>query len=328
MFIDRGVLLTIEKIPLLIRNLTNEVVGSINNYNFASKVFGEYKDFILKQFGFLNAIDTISVNFGEKIITMNTSELMSIVSNYYDKNQIHQFMDASSPDHLYSNLLHQKASGRIPCIGINNEKMIFNNAVPNVDINNPFSAMVSSEYSTRRPNLELTKDIVAAAETDVYNGNIEVNLKNLNCYLPFNIFGINEETPLYNVDKILVTVNLHNDFESRLFTTVPLSADPTSANYSKSKYTVKLNSSVGIDPSDVSLNVRLYSPPSDIKVDRTKPYLINYPLVEQDPYKQDVIFANNRITQDISSVLLIFVLFLRRCIFLYVQNAVLLMIIC
>jgi hypothetical protein len=106
MLIDRGVIMTINKIPFLIKNEADAIKGPINNFNFQEKIFGNYKDFCLKQFGFANAIDTLQVNFGERIVTMNNAELLKILSNYYDKEQIHKYMDASAPDYLYSNNLH------------------------------------------------------------------------------------------------------------------------------------------------------------------------------------------------------------------------------
>jgi hypothetical protein len=163
--------------------------------------------------------------------------------------------------------------------------------------------MVNSEYSTRRPIFQLIQDIPAAAgDADLTDSTISVNLKNISCFLPFNVFGINETTPLYNVDKIQVTVNLYNDWWSRIFSTVPKNMSPLSPDYKVSKYTVRLNTAIGIDSSDVNLHVRMYSPPSDITINKEKPYIISYPICELDPYRQDIIFSPGKQSVNVNSV--------------------------
>jgi hypothetical protein len=143
---------------------------------------------------------------------MNNAELLKILSNYYDKNKFINIwtlllLIISIPT-IYIQLQPEKFQLLISMV-----RIWFLNAIPSVDINSPFSAMVNSEYSTRRPIFQLIQDIPAAAgDADLTDSTISVNLKNISCFLPFNVFGINETTPLYNVDKIQVTVNLYNDW--------------------------------------------------------------------------------------------------------------------
>jgi hypothetical protein len=77
---------------------------------------------------------------------------------------------------------------------------------------------------------------------------------------------------------------------------------PLSPDYKVSKYTVRLNTAIGIDSSDVNLHVRMYSPPSDITINKEKAYIISYPICELDPYRQDIIFSPGKQSVNVNSV--------------------------
>jgi hypothetical protein len=106
----------------------------------------------------------------------------------------------------------------------------------------------------------------------------------------------------------------------RIFSTVPKNMSPLSPDYKVSKYTVRLNTAIGIDSSDVNLHVRMYSPPSDITINKKKSYIISYPICELDPYRQDIIFSPGKQSVNVNSVPFDLRSILRNSSSVFVQN--------
>lgn len=279
-FVDRGVLLTFDKLRLK-TTLNNGKNAAATVIDFHDNVFDGYKDLCLKQFGMMNAINRIDVKIDNQLFSSNdVSETFNLVSPYYDKAQVHKYFDASLPDYLYDNRLHQ-AGVYVPTLNANNDKIMFKNAVSTLDINSPYSSVSNSEYNTRIPVFTLDTAVAAADITKPIN----VTLHGMSCWLPFNILGIlGETTPLYNVGTIQITIILHKDWPSRIFSTVP------GAN-GNAKYTFDFNRTTEGAVSS-KIFVRLYTPPEQIRsaLDEKKPYLFEYPHIVLDSRKSDVVF--------------------------------------
>lgn len=72
----------------------------ITEINYVDKFFDNYTSFAWKQFGFLNAIQsiTLSLDSGFNYVVTDVAEMLKIVSRYYKEDVVHQRIPASMPD--------------------------------------------------------------------------------------------------------------------------------------------------------------------------------------------------------------------------------------
>lgn len=289
-FFDRGAFINWTSIP--IEFVLNKVVP-IGTYTDANCISILQSDICLREFGMMNAISSISsVIDGETVTTSSVDKMFKIVSPYYEKSALNYVVDSSMPDKFTTYSINDSAEW-IPTVSTDNKNVIIR--APKLNPMNPFEPTVDPEYNSR--------GLVLSDLTCINDGTnitkISANLKNLTLFLPFNLFTTyNDETPIYNASKIKINIQLQSAWIKRIF-----SMKLTAAG--AAPYDVRLQSgafaSNGVG--EIEIHYRLYKPPTEVsnKIDFSKPYIRQYPIVELDSRTQDVVFKAGENQRSITS---------------------------
>ena len=209
LFTGRGFTLNLD-IPLTFERTTAATVA-ITQDNYVTAFMDNYSSLSWKQFGFINAIQNITVTMdGFNYTVTDVAEMMKIVSRYYDEDIVHQRVPASLPDCMdYSN--YAETNAVVKTIALDQESSL---AIKPTIINthNVFGNMGNPDYNTRTPMI-----VFGSSTTTKLSGSI----KSETCFIPFSVFGIQglDTQPLVGVKSMSIKIGLKNSWEKHLFCT-------------------------------------------------------------------------------------------------------------
>ena len=243
-FLSRGFTLNLN-IPL---KFTRTTAGAdAGETDYVDKFFDKYTSFAWKQFGFLNAIQsiTLSLDSGFNYVVTDVAEMLKIVSRYYKEDVVHQRIPASMPDCMvYEN--YNESSTYVQTISLENAKMYIAPTV--MKTHSPFGNMGHPDYNTRQPMITY-KHFEKESKTLI--GTIQGET----CFIPFSIFGIQglDTQPLIGVKSMNIKINLKSNWWKHMFC--------TKSNFIAS---VEFDDKSIISGFKASLRYRTYNPPQYI----------------------------------------------------------------
>lgn len=291
LFFDRGVSLNIEPIELIMkRKTTPDAEPTADNY--ITGFFDKYQSLAYRQFGFLNAIDSIKVNLDGTIFTVNNvADMLKICSCYYDESVVNDKIDASLPDLMdYDNYL--ASDKQVKTVSESGAEFSCRPSISNAY--SPFGTMGTNDYNTRQPAL-IFKGVPDGAwgtgGTDDERRKIHVATTGFQCFIPFTIFAIpGDVIPLAGVKAIELTINLHTNWEKRLFSSTSIeSVDLNTKNFNAVK---------------ASLNWRSFTPPEYIAKEaiNVNKYAVGFPTVEMSNNIREINFRTTENTVAVPSL--------------------------
>lgn len=210
-FMGRDINVVVDPIPLILTRATapsQDVDGS----NYVNTFFNNYKDLAYKQFGFLNAVDSVTVNInGCNFTTRHPAEILKLTAPYSDKSIVFEKVDHSLPDLMNYNNFGKDTS--IKSVNYAGNPVHIQPSI--VNSSNPFSSFNDLNYNSRQPCLEF----VSWVDTDA--NRIKVKTDELLLQIPFNLFSLNgeEAPPFVGIKKIQITINMKNEWWKYLFCT-------------------------------------------------------------------------------------------------------------
>ena len=284
-FMDRGVQLRLD-IPLLFERTTAATTTPVET-DYVKSFFDDYTSFAWKQFGFINAMQNISVTMdGFTYTVTDVAEIMKIVSRYYDEDIVHQRVPASLPDVMDYNNYNETSAAIKTCPLDNTSKMMIKPSV--IKSHNIFGTLGNPDFNTRTPMIAF--DLYTAPQ-------LKGSIISETCFIPFSIFGISglDTQPLTGVKSMSLRINLKSNWEKHLFC--------TKASFMKS---VKFDDS-RVNSFKANLSYRTYCPPQYIDeahgLSRHVPdYNHKFQVVELQNSVQTVSFLETDISKTIPTM--------------------------
>ena len=310
-FVDRNMFINWSNIPLKIKLITPVTVTQAEYDNldiyFHEKIFKGYTDLCMAELGMQRGIQSVECNLDSGMFpTRQYSEAMKILPSYYRKDEMAYIFDCSVPDKTTNFNSMDDAAAYIPTYGVDGAKMvILNSKLSNL---NPFSPTVDEQANSRTPFFKYEGCVATANGANFDISQVSVTLHNLSTPIAINVLGtIGDETPLYNINKMILSLNLHSNWASRIFASKPT---VTTANGSvtgyKSKYEITLDRAKynNNESGDIEIHYRTYKAPNYI-AETMRPdsqYIYNYPFVELDQRSAEVVVKENERNKSVSAV--------------------------
>jgi hypothetical protein len=165
----------------------------------------------MRQFGLLNAISTCRVSLDGKL-NHTSSDLgrnIGVVSQFFSSDGVHRWFMNSRPDTYPKYSLY--SSTDVIMKVVSEKGVVIDMRRPVYGSGSIFEEM-SDQYSSRIP--VFSTDSALTETSTIANA----ALHDQKCLIPFNLFGIpSDETPLYNVKKITLSITLYGDWWKRIF---------------------------------------------------------------------------------------------------------------
>jgi hypothetical protein len=247
-FLNRGVEIDFGKIPL--KFTRKAAIGGTAGAKTLADFFGDWDKISLRQFGMLNAIQSVqTIIDGQLHHTCNdVSSLIRTIAPYYDKNDVHQYFQASAPDLYYDYAHYGDAAKTVVVAGLDPTDAL-SIKKPAVATDNIFNALTGT-YSTRIPVMkEITPGTLSNTSTVA-----QVHLMGQRCPIPFNIFGLHtDDIPLYLSKKVIVSIVLKANWAREIFSivTVGNTSDMSDIEFYQTKVTdfvPRLNYEITVGP--------------------------------------------------------------------------------
>ena len=275
-FMSRGFILNVD-LPLVFER-TKALETDPDKDDYVTTFFEDYSAFAWKQFGFLNAIDNITIGLpGMNLNTVRMNEMLKIVSRYYDEEIVHQRIPHSLPDCMDYDR-YKQTSTIVKTIATDGATPLL--IKPSIiNTHNPFGTMGNPDFNTRTP-------MVTFSSFDATTKKPHGVIKGVTCFIPFSIFGIPglDTQPLVGVQHMTVNMQLKANWEKHLFCTH--SAFMKSVAFDDDKLT----------SFNAELRFKTYIEPQYIKDahglgQKIPDYNLKMQICEVQPYVQSVKFA-------------------------------------